>query len=542
MKLSFFYKFIFLLSIFSIFINIQSCTKNNKNEWDYAIAPNNYEVQGKIDNSLNLEHVATSKYNSFKELNYLSNIDTEKDFQKYYKKYSLFEKNLDFEEKKESLDKYQFIKEFINNGNSLEDAYKTILYFYKQRENLNYVDFSLYCNPYFGDYENSEFEDDCASTYNEASELYRLTNLSLLKARRIILDIINNQMKENVNLEETEMAYTMVILSYLGQDRLYNLSDIQKYSKIIMKNRLNNSEKNKRKKFEIEIFFDNKENKKIENLINYIGNVSEFTLVDIMKKAKNEKFLDLIFSTNGYYNYLNDNYYTPVAIIKRGERFAINAYYPQYFQYKIIPEIMKKIIPENVKMNFKNSYYDFQNNLDILFNNEHFIFPYDGVIFVVEMKDNNFHKIKVFNPKLYDLNYPNMNSNISEISGMPRIMNEYNYKVNNSDFINFENGKYFINQNSDENDNVYFDDNKSESCLWNNVADDLKIDKNVFFKLGDGINCFDSSSRINDKICGNRELMIIMKYIQMKECYNKSECKINPAEINKYLKKKISNY
>lgn len=483
---------------------LQSCSKKNKNEWDYTIAPKDYEVNGQIDNSQSEENVATPKYNSSNELNYLANIDLEKDFEKYYKKYSLYEKNLEYQQKLSNSEKYKYAKDFIINGNRIDLAYKTILFFYKQRENLNYVDFNLYCNPYTGNLENQKYEDECAAIYNEATELYRLTNLALLKARRMILDIVNTQMKENAKIEEKEMAYTMIILSYLAQDRLYRYDEIVKYAKVLTD--LSKSNKENDGKLVVKIFFDDDENERIEKLINFINSKENLNLVEVINYAKKEKIEEIIFSTNGYYNYLNDNYYTPVGVVKRGDKYSINAYFPQYVKFRIIPEIMKKLMPGNLNDEKENKYYDYQNNLDNLYDNEHVIFPFNNILYFIEYENKNIKTVKLFNPKLFDLNYPNMNSNIPELSGMPRIMNEYNYKINNSEFISFEDGKAKV--------------------LWNNVDEGYVVNENDLFKLGNNINCFSPIDSDTSKICGNRELLIITKY--------------NEEYANKYKVKAIS--
>ena len=140
----------------------------------------------------------------------LLDVSKEADFEKYFIKYNV-DTEYDFTDMPYALRAV----EFLEKGAALSDAYKHIAVYYVNRENLGIFDFNDYVLPYSENINNDNIS-DVQSMYIKGTEAARQINLSLLKARNMIIYALDNQIKEASDKVKAQ-AHLMIAISYLSR-------------------------------------------------------------------------------------------------------------------------------------------------------------------------------------------------------------------------------------------------------------------------------------------------------------------------------------
>ena len=395
----------------------------------------------------------------------------------------------------------QQAEDFMDVGTDLTSAYKIITYFYENKDNISSsVKFEQYCYPKI--YLENEFKDghkvSCYGDFQKGSETYRAKNLALLKARNMLLYALNNDLKNEKDKIKAD-AHMMIALSYLAQDELYSLNKIKEHIK--------QWEELGGKKIR---FFNKKKNKALNTLFNYIAENENIDIIDILNKGVEEGFSDTMFSSAGVYNFLNDDDYIPVAVVKRAEnKYAVNPFFTEYENARDALNYIAKLVP-SVKPKGMIS-YDFGNNLDELYDNPLYIFAFNGAVYIVEMKENRVEKVEFRNPAFYDTSYGNYDYTQNEKAIY--IYNDYGFSFNEKDFIKYENGKLQL--------------------VWKGKLKDNQPDKESLFRFRGVIDCLNGDNNERLKyICENRSLLIKAKYMHdIVICKDKKDCFINANDI-----------
>ena len=223
-----------------------------------------------------------------------------------------------------------------------------------------------------------------------------------------------------------------------------------------------------------------------------------------------EGFSDTMFSSAGVYNFLNDDDYIPVAVVKRAEnKYAVNPFFTEYENARDALNYIGKLVP-SVKPKGMIS-YDFGNNLDELYDNPLYIFAFNGAVYIVEMKENRVEKVEFRNPAFYDTSYGNYDYTQNEKAIY--IYNDYGFSFNEKDFIKYENGKLQL--------------------VWKGKLKDNQPDKESLFRFRGVIDCLNGDNNERLKyICENRSLLIKAKYMHdIVICKDKKDCFINANDI-----------
>ncbi len=516
-----------LIFILFMFILCSAC-KNNSNNAEKLNLPktdsnsysNTFNIK-KLDlpkndiifniskKDIDIFNAGTNKYN--KQLTYSFLLDVEKeDFaEKYFPKFYKLDVDYRLNEPQEHPSNI-----FLQQGSSLSEAYKHIMYIIQNKKaTLNSTNFGYYCfqtNKLFVLNQVNFSDASCYSAYSVYINLYRNINLSLLKARNMILHAIDNDLKYEKN-KIIAQAHLMVALSYFAQDELYNIDMIKKHAGLWKELGGKNIE-----------FFDKNTNKKLNSLLTYVAYNDNTGIVEILQDSKSKDFIDIILSEGGVYNYLNDGDYIPVATVERGDKYAMNPFFMEYMYPYNTADIMAKIIPSKKEKN--NALYNIQNNYDTLYDNPVYIVAIGGTVYTVEMKNNAPYKVEYRNPSYFDTSY-DVQSNNEKASYydnfvIPPILNEYNYNYIQKDYAIFENGKANI--------------------IWKGDVRDQRPDIRKQFKLYSAVDCLKDTGDIA-KYCGNREAMIVSMYIfydsmyKLVKGYNQKKYANKSEEIQQYL-------
>ena len=448
-------------------------------------APEDYVLFENLSDKLDIKNAGLSTYDYTKEAAFLLDISKEADYEKYF--YKKYVDNVSEYEKSE-LEKT--IDDFINNGNSIASAYSFIGNMYVNKGKLLEISkFGSYCFPYYDFAGSDVFKDKlqtCYQGYEIGAELYRKANLGLLKARNMLKYAIENQLKEESDKVRAD-AHLLIAISYLAQDELYQILEVKKHAALWKE--LGGDK--------VEIF-SKETNKELNELLKYVAYNENTGVIELLKDGIEKGFINQVVSLGGVYNYLNDDFYLPVSIVKRDEnQYAINPFFTVYHDeqkvFSTFPLLVKPEKPIDV------SSYNVQNNLDRLYNNQLYILPLNGAVYILEMKDNKPLKVEFLNPAYYDTSY------FRDETMKPIIVNDYGYDMLQRDYISYEKG--------------------SGEFVWNGNIKDQQPDKSKLFKLRNVMDCLHGNDERLIDFCSNRGRLIRAKYEHDNyKCRNKENC------------------
>lgn len=489
-------KYSILLILLVIFTG---CKEKEEFNIDKIEAPKDYELFDNISSKLDIENAGFPTYDYSKELAFLLDISKEADYEKYfYKTYSA-----DGMYTYENFEIKNYIDEFINIGSSITDAYKFIAYMFDNKEKLlENSSFGKYCFPYydFGDGNSSKsMIDKCYQDYEAGAELYRKANLGLLKARNMLKYAIENQLKNESEKVRAD-AHLYIALSYLAQDELYQILEVKKHAALWKE--LGGQT--------VEIF-SKEVNKELNELLKYVAYNENTGVIELLKDGINKGFINQVISLGGVYNYLNDDFYLPVSIVKRGEdKYAVNPFFTQYKDAKRVLSEFALLVKSTKEID--SAKYNVQNNLDNLYNNPVYILPLNRVIYILEMNDEKPIKVEFLNPAYFDTSYGY--SDYADMEYKPLIVNEYGFDVLQKDYIIYKDGK--------------------GKFVWNGNIKDQQPDKAKLFTLRNVINGLSNQAEIIEYY-NNRDVLIIAKYeYDNYKCRNKKEnCFITLEDLKK---------
>lgn len=450
-----------------------------------------------ISSGLDYKNAGRASYNKNMVYGELLDVSKEQDSEKYFIKYDT-DIEYDFTDMPYALRAV----EFLEKGAALNDAYKHIAVYYVNRDNLGIFNFNDYILPYSKNINNDNMSDK-KDSYIKGAEAARLINLSLLKARNMILYALNNKMNKSGNKVKAQ-AHLMTAVSYLAQDRLYNILEIKKHAALWKE--LGGLEVD---------FLNSAENKQLTALLTYVAYNENTGVVELITDGIEKKFLQAAFSKGGVYNYLNDSFYMPVGTALRQSKYAVNPFYMKYETYIDTTSMMKIIISgKETSEDDKTAAYKIQNNFDTIYDNEVYILPLNGAVYTVEVKDGNALKVEFKNPAYFDIGYASYLYNDAAIQkGLPKILSEYEYNILQKDYI--------------------INDNGTLNIVWNGSIRNQMPDERKLFTFKGVIDCLNSKDNIDklEKICSSRENMIKAKYIHKSRCSNKKDCIITSSDI-----------
>lgn len=488
--------FAFLL-LFAFIILFSACS--NKAEFnENNVSAEEDSVFDNINSGLDYKNAGRILYNKNMQYGELLDISKEKDSEKYYVKYNT-NIEYDFTDMPYALRAL----EFLEKGSTLNEAYKHIAVYYVNRDNLGIFNFNEYMLPYTENINNDNMS-EVQNSYIKATEAARKINLSLLKARNMILYALNNQIKDSSDKVKAQ-AHLMIAISYLAQDRLYNILEIKKHAALW------------KELGGIDVdFLKSAENEQLTALLTYIAYNENTGVVELITDGIKKEFLQAAFSKGGIYNYLNDGFYIPVGIALRQSKYAVNPFYMQYETYKDTTSMMKIIISgKEIDENDKVADYKIQNNFDTIYDNEVFILPLNGAVYTIEVNDGSAVKVEFRNPAYFDAGYASyLYDETARQKGLPKILSEYEYNILQKDYIINDKGKLNI--------------------VWAGTIRNQMPDERKLFTFKGIIDCLNSKDNINklEKICSSRENMIKAKYIHKNRCGTKKDCLITSSDID----------
>lgn len=449
-------------------------------------APKDYVLFDNISDKVDIKNAGLSTYDYKKELAYLFDISKEADYEKYFYKKYINEDIIEYEK----TDIENSIDNFLNNGNSISDAYTFIVYMYNNKGKLlESAKFERYCYP---DYEvkgGKKFQDGlklCYQSYQIGAELYRKANLGLLKARNMLKFALENTLQKESEKVRAD-AHLLIAISYLAQDELYQILEIKKHAALW-----------KELGGQTVTLFSKEKNNELNALLKYVAYNENTGVVELLKDGIEKGFINTAISSGGVYNYLNDDFYLPVSIVKRGEdKYAVNPFFTVYHDvqkvFTTFPQLVKPTKPIDV------SSYKVQNNFERLYDNPVYILPLNKVIYILEMKDNKPFKVEFYNPAYFDTSY------FRNEDMKPIIVNDYGYDILQKDYLSYESG--------------------SGKFVWNGNIKDQQPDKAKLFSLRNVMDClYGNDERLID-FCSNRGRLIRAKYEHDNyKCRNKENC------------------
>lgn len=488
-------KKIYILAAFLLLFS--AC--NKKAEFDENnIAAKENIVFDNISSGLDYKNAGRAAYNKNMQYGELLDVSKEQDSEKYFIKYNT---NIEYD----FTDMPYALKaaEFLKNGSTLSDAYKHIAVYYVNRENLGIFDFDDYVLPY-SEYINNDNISDVQSRYIKGAEAARQINLSLLKARNMIIYALNHQLKEADDKIKAQ-AHLIAAISYLAQDRLYNILEIKKHAALWKE--LGGLEVD---------FLSGEDNKQLTALLTYVAYNENTGVVELINDGIEKEFLQAAFSKGGVYNYLNDSFYMPVGAAFRQSKYAVNPFYMQYETYRDTASMMKMIISgKETDENDKTADYDIQNNFDTLYDNEVYLLPLNGAVYTIEVKDGSAVKVEFRNPAYFDAGFASyLYDEAARQKGIPKILSEYEYNILQKDYIINDNGRLNV--------------------VWNGTIREQMPDKRKLFTFQGVIDCLNSNDNVDklEKICSSRESMIKAKYIHKNRCGTIKDCLITSSDID----------
>ncbi len=487
------------LLFFSLLLFFTSCKNSDEFNIKKVDAPKDYELFESIESNLDTLNAGTSSYIGDMKYGFLLDITKESDYEKYFPRYSMTAYVLS-DDNFTKYESYKMAAEFLRKGSSLQEAYRLISYYYVNRDKLNIFDFNQYVLPYNTEFQPEE-QDKVYAEYVLQTEAVRRINLSLLKARNSIKYALENNIKENKK-DEQAMAHLMIAVSYLAQDRLYQLENIKKHAALWKE--LGGKDVD---------FLGSKENGPLTELLTYIAYNDNIGVAKLLIDGLNKGFLHTVLSPGGLFNYLNDDFYMPCGMAVRNDKYAVNPFYERYGDYKKTTAVLKRLISgesENEEESYVN--YNITNNLDRLYDNPVYILALNGVVYTVEMQGGIPYKVEYRNPLFFDVSYINPFQHSSEEGSVfPNILSEYN--------ISFKQTLFLVN------------DNNTYKKAWKgNISNEQPI-KNNLFKFKGVIDCLDKSILDTVFLCGYRENMIMIKDIYETKCSGKVDCTLSADDI-----------
>ncbi len=489
-----------ILLVAALLLILSSCKESGEFNIKKVDAPKDYKLFEKIEENLDTVNAGTFLYNMDMKYSFLLDITLESDYEKYFPRYGI-EKYTLADDNFTQFTHYKMAADFLRKGDSLQEAYRVISYYYVNRDNLEIFDFNQYILPYYPEF-NPEQTDKIYDDYLMQTEAVRRINLSLLKARNMIKFALDNTIKNGKN-EEKAMAHLMIAVSYLAQDRLYQLEQIKKHAALW-------------KEFggKDVMFMGIKDNKPLTDLLTYAAYNENTGVKEILKDGMEKGFLQIVLSKGGIYNYLNDDFYMPCGSALRNDKYALNPFYEKYGDYKMTATVLKLLISgQSEDDNDTFLKYKITNNFDKLYDNPVYIMPLNNVVYTVEMKNNVPYKVEFRNPAYFDVSYVSPLSNIFEQSSVfPKILSEYN--------IPFTQTSYLLN------------DNNTYKTVWDGNIRDQQPDSHKLFRFKGVIDCLDVSTMDMIFFCGSRENMIMAKNVHRTKCKDKVDCTINAQDLS----------
>lgn len=452
-------------------------------------APKDYVLFDNLSDKLDIKNAGLSTYDYKKELSFILDISKEADFEKYfYKKY------VDNVAEYEKSEIEKTIDDFLNNGNSISSAYKYIAYMYDSKGKLLETSkFGLYCFPDYDFTGNELFKEKlnkCYESYEIGAELYRKANLGLLKARNMLKYALENNLQKESEKVRAD-AHLLIAISYLAQDELYQILEVKKHAALW-----------KELGGQTVTIFSKEKNNELNELLKYVAYNENTGVIEFLRDGISKGFINTGLSLGGVYNYLNDDFYLPVTIIKRGEdKYAVNPFFTNYHNIENVVSVFPLLVPPVKEVD--PSAYNIRNNYDRLYENQVYILPLNGVLYIVEMKDEKPLKVEFLNPAYFDTSYGGDSFSDSEYK--PFILNEYGYDVLQRDYISYVNGK--------------------GEFVWNGNVKDQQPDKAKLFKLRNVMDCLHGNDERLIDFCSNRGRLIRAKYEHDNyKCRNKENC------------------
>lgn len=476
--------------ILATLIAFTGCKGKDEFNVEKIEAPKDYELFDNLTDKLDIENAGLSIYDYDKELAFLLDISKEADYEKYFYKNYLDENSV----AQYDGEMLNYINNFIDNGTSISSAYKFIAYMFDSKSKLlELAKFDQYCFPDYNFSKAYEFFDgklQCVGDFQKGAEIYRKAHLGLLKARNMLKYAIENQLKEESDKVRAD-AHLYIAISYLAQDELYQILEVKKHAALWKE--LGGDK--------VEIFSSEK-NKELNELLKYVAYNENTGVIELLKDGIDKGFINQALSLGGIYNYLNDDFYLPVSIVKRDEkRYAVNPFFTKFHRvehvlasYALLVETEKEI---------DSSVYNVRNNYDKLYDNPVYILPLNGAVYIVEMKDEKPLKVEFYNPAYFDTSYNT--GGFSDNDYREFIVNEYGFDMLQKDYISYENGK--------------------GKFVWNGNIKDQQPDKAKLFKLRNMMDCLHGNDERLIHFCTNRGRLIQAKYEHENyKCRNKENC------------------
>lgn len=467
-------KIYLLLMVLFLF---SACMGKKEFNIDKVEAPKDYTLFKNINDNLDVKNAGLSTYNYELELAFLLDISNEADYEKYFYKSYINEISFNINDSEIS----NMVMEFLNNGSSITEAYKYISYMYENKRSLlETANFFQYCFPDYNFAGVDKFlssKSKCINDYQMGAELYRKAHLGLLKARNMLKYAIENQLKNESEKVRAD-AHLYIALSYLAQDELYQILEVKKHAALWKEL---GGEK-------IEIFSKEK-NKELNALLTYTAYNENTGVMELLEDGIDKGFLNVALSFGGVYNYLNDDVYMPLSIVKRDEnKYAVNPFFTNFYNIESVLSAFSLMV-----YNDNGSdplLYNVRNNYDNIYNNPVYILPLNGAVYIVEMQEDKPLKVEFLNPAYFDTSYGS--NGYTGGDNLPAILNEYGFNVLQKDYIAYDNGK--------------------GKFIWNGNIKDQQPDKAKLFKLRNVMDCLHGNEERLLYFCSNRARLITAKY------------------------------
>ena len=214
----------------------------------------------------------------------------------------------------------------------------------------------------------------------------------MLFRSNMLLYALDNDLKEESDKIKAD-AHLMIAVSYIASDELYRLEKIKEHAALWKE--LGGISVN---------IFDDDINKKMTSLLTYTAYNENTGVVEILRDSAEKGFMDLVLSKGGIYNYLNDDDYIPVTVMKRGDKYALNPFFIEY-ENTGIDTYMADIVEPLHKIN--NNHYDLQKKYDVLYDNPVYILALNGAVYTVEINNGMPLKAEFRNPAYFRTGYLN---------------------------------------------------------------------------------------------------------------------------------------
>lgn len=157
-----------------------------------------------------------------------------------------------------------------------------------------------------------------------------------------------------------------------------------------------------------EITNDNQTANKLKKLMYLLDtfDMGQKTIVDFYEEAKKADVLDLILYNQGYFDIYNDEVYDWVEITQVNNQAVLNIYEKNYISdYDSLNYLYPRFYKQD-NVSYDNSKYPKQHCTNNVYNGLLFIFPFDGVTYIINTDEKmNLKKIEVRSPVLFNTDY-----------------------------------------------------------------------------------------------------------------------------------------